>query len=59
MKIHYTVNYSGVINIDNSEWDSQTKEDYENDLKSFVFVTVQEEVEAWQGLKIDSIEEKP
>ena len=59
MKVHYTVNYSGVVDIDNSEWDSQTKEDYENDLKSFVFVTVQEEVEAWQGLKIDSIEEKP
>jgi len=59
MKVEYTVHYTGVIDIDNSEWDAQTKENYGDDFNAFIFVYVQEEIRVWQGLTIDSIKDKP
>jgi len=59
MKVSYTVNYSGVVEIPNEEWDQQTKADYEDDLGHFAFTFTQEEIGAWKGLTIDSITEKP
>lgn len=59
MKVSYRVEYSGILEIPNYEWDESTKEHYENDLNDFVFVYVQEEIGAYQGLKIDYIGDKP
>jgi len=59
MKVNYTVHYSGVIDVPNSEWDQQTQEDYGSDLEHFVFTYVQEEIGVWQGVTIGSIEDKP
>lgn len=59
MKVSYVVNYSGTIEVDNSEWDQQTRERYENSLDDFVFVAVQESLGAWEGLRIINISEKP
>ena len=58
MKAEYTVHYSGVIDIDNSEWDD-LKEYYDNDLSEFIFVTVQESLGVWEGITIDNVKDKP
>jgi hypothetical protein len=59
MIVSYKVYYEGDIEIDDSEWDEQTQEVYRNDLESFVFSYVQDEIMAWQGLTITSISGKP
>ena len=59
MIINYTVQYSGTIEVPNSEWDQQTRIDYADDLRAFAFTCAQEERGIWQGLSIQDIEDQP
>jgi len=57
MKVFYTVSYEDYVEIDTSDisyvWNKH-KEEYDNDLDSLIYITVQEESECWRGLAISS-----
>jgi hypothetical protein len=55
MKISYVVSYEGTLEVPTSDWE-ELKEEYNHDVKDFAFVTVQEELGAYQGLVIIKVE---
>lgn len=61
MKVYYSVQKEGVVEIDNSEWDEQTKEDYGCDIGQFVLTYVSEEIHEFDegAIAIIHVEELP
>lgn len=57
MKAHYTVHYTGVIDIDDKYWD-EMKEHYDGDLNNFVMVTICEDLGFYDedAIKINHME---
>lgn len=43
MKVYYTVNYQGVVEISEEDW-NESKEDYKGNINDFAMVTICEEI---------------
>ena len=60
MKVYYTVQYEGVVDVDHEDWDD-VKEMYGHDIRAFALTSVSEEIREFDEdhITINHIEGAP